>query len=385
MTRSFAFSLVSALLAVAACGPKQFGSVCDSDLPPAECQTTCDPTPGAPNTCSPGFHCSPAGTCDAQCTQGGGECGDGFTCTSDGRCVVDDPVNMGPDAACPAVNFTAMSVTPSIGLLLDQSGSMYDNNFGNVTRYQAMRDALVGANGVVTQLESKAYFGSMLYTTSANCPDPIVSRVDRALNNAAGIRTSIDSKLNSRGLNTPTPPAIDAMAASFQLLPPPAGSPPVIVLATDGLPNSCDSNTSTKAESVAAAANAYAAGVPVYVLAINTPDPHFQDLANAGQGVMPGQPNAQYYIANDAASLAAAFQQIINGVISCDLSINGTIDEAQAMNGVVTLNGMQLMYGTDWQLVNGNIIRLVGNACTTLKNSTNPQVNASFPCGAVIL
>lgn len=380
MTRSFAFSLVSALLAVAACGPKQFGSVCDSDLPPAECQTTCDPTPGAPNTCSPGFHCSPAGTCDAQCTQGGGECGDGFTCTSDGRCVVDDPVNMGPDAACPAVNFTAMSVTPSIGLLLDQSGSMYDNNFGNVTRYQAMRDALVGANGVVTQLESKAYFGSMLYTTT-NCPNPIVSAVPRALNNAGQVRASIDTYLNSRGANTPTHRAIDSMVASFQTQPAPAGSPPVIVLATDGLPNDCDTNNSTTTQSVAAAAAAYAAGIPLYVLAINQSSTHFQDLADAGQGMA----NAPYYIANDAASLAAAFQQIINGVISCDLSINGTIDEGQAMNGTVTLNGMTLMYGTDWQLVNGNIIRLVGNACTTLKNSTNPQVNASFPCGAVIL
>lgn len=396
MTRSVAFSFLSAaLLATAACGPKQFGSVCDGPNAPPECNTTCDATPGAPNTCAPGFHCSLDGTCNAQCTQGGGECGDGFICTTDGRCMAEGPGSGGPDADCPDVNFTAESVTPSIGLLLDQSGSMYTNNFGNVTRYQAMRDALVAPNtGVVSQLESKVYFGAMLYTDrvgnqltcDGNNGTPIVGEVARGINNAAGVRSVIDAKLNSQGGNTPTHRALDAMVASFQAAPPPADSPPIIVLATDGLPNNCaDSQADTRPQSVAAAAAAHAAGIPVYVLAVAQSSTHFQDLANAGQGVQQGQPNATYYIANDAQSLANAFQQIIGGVVSCDLSINGTIDEAQAMSGNVTLNGQPLQYGSDWVLVNGNTIRLQGAACDQLKNTQNPTVNASFPCGAVIL
>jgi len=48
--------------------------------------TTCDATPGAPNTCPGGYHCTPDGKCDALCTPGGNECGDGYTCTSDGQC-----------------------------------------------------------------------------------------------------------------------------------------------------------------------------------------------------------------------------------------------------------------------------------------------------------
>lgn len=381
MTRAFAFV---AFLTAAACGPKQFGSVCDSDNPPAECSQTCDPTPGAPSTCPSGYHCSPDGLCNAQCTPGGNECPDGFTCTSDGRCMSDGPGSGGgPDANCPAVQFTAESVTPSIGLLLDQSGSMYDNNFGNVDRYTAMRDALVGANGVVNQLQSKAYFGSMLYTTEPACP--IVDQVPRALNNANAIRASIDSRLGVRGANTPTPKAIDAMVQSFVQNPAPAGSPPLIVLATDGVPNDCDQNTDTRPQSVEAARRAYAAGIPVYVLAIDIVNQHFQDLANAGQGVQQGQPNAPVYAANDAASLAAAFNQIIGGAVSCDLTINGMIDESQAQSGTVTLNGTPLTYGTDWELVGNNTIRLIGNACTTLKNTQNPTVNAEFPCGAVIL
>ncbi|MFN0250109.1 MAG: vWA domain-containing protein [Kofleriaceae bacterium] len=281
----------------------------------------------------------------------------------------------GPDANCPAVNFTPMPATPSIQLVLDQSGSMFP------TRYPQMRDALVNnATGVVSTLETKAYFGSLLYTCNGNAND--FTPVPRALNNAAAIRTSIDSKTN--GTNTPTAAAINAAVAGFTAVPPPAGSPPVIVLATDGLPNSCDNLNNPEAASVAAARAAYTAGIPVYVLAINQNSQHFQDVANAGQGHVAGQPNITYYPTTNAADLAAAFQTIINGVISCDLSLTATIDDGQAMNGTVVVNGMTLQYGVDWILVGGNVIRVQGAACTALRNSANPMVSAQFPCGSVI-
>ena len=114
-------------------------------------------------------------------------------------------------------------------------------------------------------------------------------------------------------------------------------------------------------------------------------DSFLQAMANAGQGVQQNQTNAKYYTANSPAELQMAFQQIIGGVVSCELNINGTVDVDQAKGGSVTLNGMQLMYGTDWEVVNGNTIRLIGAACDTLKSSTNPQVQASFPCGSIIL
>ena len=110
-----------------------------------------------------------------------------------------------------------------------------------------------------------------------------------------------------------------------------------------------------------------------------------QAMANAGQGVQANQPNAKYYTANSPAELQMAFQQIIGGVVSCELQINGTVDPGQAAGGSVTLNGMQLTYGTDWTVVNGSTIKLLGAACDTLKSSTNPMVSASFPCGSVIL
>lgn len=363
------------------CGAKQFNSLCNDVSAPAACNTPCDPLPGAPNTCPGGFYCNEDGKCDIQCTPAGNECGDGYVCTPDGRCMDDGSGsnNPFPDADCPAINFTPMPTTPSIGLVLDQSGSMFPPQS---TRYAQMREALVGTTGVVTQLESKAYFGSLLYTCDGNNLLD-TTQTTRALNNASVIRTSIDSK-NSGG-NTPTHAGTDQMVASFAATPPPAGSPPVIVLATDGLPNTCD-NTGAggQAASVASAAAAYAAGIPVYVLAINQNSQHFQDVANAGQGWQPGQPNILYYPVQNAQQLKDAFDTIINGIISCDLALTSNIDASQAMSGIVIVNGMTLMYGTDWILVNGNIVRLLGAACTAFKNTPNPTVSATFPCGVVI-
>jgi hypothetical protein len=369
-------------LAVAACGPRLFDSLCSAVPTPEGCGKPCDPSPGAPNTCDTGYYCSPDGACDIQCTLGGGQCGDDHVCTSDGRCIPRDQDPMsGPDANCPAVNFTPMPTTPSIGLVLDQSGSMFPNQSN---RYAEMREALVGTTGVVTQLESKAYFGAVLYTCNPNTNLLELTRTPRALNNASALRTSIDSKTG--GGNTPTHAAINDMVASFGATPPPAGSPPIIVLATDGLPNTC-ANTGTGGQGavVQSARASYTAGIPVYVLSINLMSQHFQDVANAGQGHQPGQPNIPYYLANNAQQLKQAFDTIIAGVISCDLSLTSSIDASQAMSGTVVVNGMTLTYGTDWILVNGNVIRVLGAACTALKSTPNPTVSASFPCGSVIL
>jgi hypothetical protein len=229
------------------------------------------------------------------------------------------------------------------------------------------------------------YFGASLFSDDTPCPK--LYSVPRALGN----RNAIDALIGSQSPNgnTPTPPSIDQVVADFMLNPPPKGSPPIILLATDGLPNKCgDRTTSTQAESVTAAANAFAKGIRVFVLSVGDTAgtaAHFQALANAGQGVNSGQPDAPYYPATDPTSLAAAFKTIIGGVLSCDLQLSGQVDPTAGQNGTVTLNNMTLNYGTDWTLdANGLTIHLLGNACTTLKNTQNPMVDATFACGAVI-
>ncbi len=98
------------LLFIAACGGSRGQSVCENQIPPpAACMQTCDPTPGAPKTCPSGFYCNPDGRCDAQCTQGGGECGDGYTCSANGECVSGECKGL----QCQIVNCTKQGLPPT--------------------------------------------------------------------------------------------------------------------------------------------------------------------------------------------------------------------------------------------------------------------------------
>jgi hypothetical protein len=308
---------------------------------------------------------------------------DGGTCDSDPSC---NNVDAAPADSCPAVQFTAKPTTPTIELLIDQSLSM-SSTFGATTRYKAVQDALVApGTGVVTELEASAYFGATLFTSALTCP--ALQVVPRAINNSAAISAMIAA--NGPGLYTPTGDAITAVTADFAASPPPAGSPPFIVLATDGIPNTCQNpldETNGSILAVAAAKAAFAAGIKLVVLSVgpDTSIPNLQAMANAGAGVQPGQPDAPYYQGDDPQTLADAFKQIIGGVLSCDLSLSGQIDPASAMDGTVTLDGVTLTYGTDWIIVNGTTIEILGAACMKLQTTPNSVVDATFPCTAVIL
>lgn len=374
--RSLSLSgIATALVATfAACGSPAAGP-CDKTPPDPSCAETCDPN-GA-NTCASGFHCRLDNKCYAFCTQGGGECGDGLQCSDDGRCIASNvDAAPQPDADCPAVNFTPMPVTPSVQLVLDRSGSM---NTGG--RWTSLKDALVNpTTGVVKVLEAKAYFGATIFPGVAAC-NQFDQTATRVLNGATAIKTLLDA--NGPNGSTPTGEAMTKAIASFTGAgAPPAGSPPVIVLATDGDPNSCDGNSNGQADSIAAATAAHAAGIDVFVLGMNLGTDQLarlQQVADAGAGMA----GATVYRGDNPAQLKAAFDTIISGVVSCQLTISGNINVATASSGTVRLNGRTLMHGTEWRALDMNTIELIGAACTELKSTTG-SVTASFPCGVVI-
>jgi von Willebrand factor type A domain len=385
--------LLGFVLAATACGAKTFESLCAGKVPaPVGCNTPCDPAPGAPNNCISGFHCSPDGKCDAVCTLAGGQCGDGYSCTSDGHCVQDGTTGTEPDMNCPAVHFTATKTTPSIQLLIDRSGSMlqdFNGGTGTPKKFPTEQDALVGTNGVVTQLQASVFFGASMFPSNT-CPGLYQSAGGRKLNNLAAITDVLNAHPPDSMANTPTPAAINSAVDEFVANPAPRGSAPVIVLSTDGLPNDCSgqNGAQARADTVTAAKNAFNKGIRLFLLVVgNQIDNTFKrDLANAGQGVQAGQADAKSYTATDPATLSAAFQDIIQGVLSCDLKLDGRVDPADAQTGIVTLNGTDLAFGTEWTLdKDGVTIHLLGRACDMLKMSQNPMVDAVFACGSVIL
>lgn len=297
----------------------------------------------------------------------------------------------------------AKPVIPTVHLLLDQSGSM-TARYGNTDRWNAMRDALIDpTTGVVAALESKVVFGATMYSSRSQnvggtqvgiAPCPSLTTASRALNNFSAIQQMLQSADPIE--DTPTAPSIDAIRADFAANPPTAGSPPIIVLATDGLPDTCEDadppnqtrQDAANAKTVEAAQAAFTAGIKLFFLFVGDAGQagsHPQRMANAGVGEDPLTGTAPFYEATNPAQLTAAFNTIINGVLSCELDLDGNVDASQASSGVVLLNGSPLNYGTDWEMVDSNTIRLIGAACDTLKNSASPTVSAEFPCGAILL
>ena len=400
MTRSILLGLAVLL---AACGNKTFDSLCAAQIPPpAECNTACNPS-GVAN-CPNGYHCSNEGTCDLFCTPTGNECGDGYRCTADGNCVKTGGGggSNDPDAACPALHFAPKRTTPSVELLLDESSSMsanYGPNGTPPTRMEAMRTALIDpTNGVVAKLASQVIFGVTLYTGTGNAPPtcPTLTTQARALNNFPAIRTLLSGA--SPKSNTPTAASIDAVVATFTTNPAPAGSPKIIVLATDGLPDTCmDQNPpendptdprriAANLTAVQAAQRAFNAGIKLFFLFIGpaVAGDHAQQMANAGAGLDPATGGAHPFLATNPTELTNAFNTIVGGLVSCDLKLDTALDPADAPSGSVTIDGRKLNYPMEWTLdPDGVTIHILGNACMMLKSATNPDVDAAFPCGSV--
>lgn len=290
------------------------------------------------------------------------------------------------------------TLTPSVELLVDRSQSM-EAMFGAADRWNTIRDVLVNpTTGFVKEMEARVRFGLTLYTSfqagggggaggapAGGCPDLI--QVPISLNNFAMIQPIFMA--NEVGDNTPTAEGVTAVTTKLEMYQ--EVGPKVIVLATDGDPDSCadpDSNGTEppRAASEAAVQAAFDKGILTYVIAVGediTDLQHMQDLAVIGAG---GDPAASYFQASNTMALTEAFNTILRGVISCDFTLNGTVADTAAPSGSVKIDGTELVYGdpNGWVLVNGDTVRLQGEACNTLKIEVS-FVDITFPCGTVMI
>ncbi|QQR89766.1 MAG: VWA domain-containing protein [Myxococcales bacterium] len=356
------------------------------------------------NACADGFFCSSSGVCDAECSLVNNiPCADASTCTSNGRCLAANSSNgdSGSDV-CAEVHIDTDNITPNIVLIVDQSLSM-DSNFGGNSRWDTLRNFLIGEqgsrpDGLIYDLQQSVRFGIALY--SAMNDRAYVRKVDPGTDpNANGDSTlphadtscplinfanspewSVSEDWNTQSpqapaLNayndivslyadanmvddTPTGDAIEFLANYFKTNPIGNSDPIVFLLATDGEPDTCTAlnqgasqaaANAGKSKALSAVAAAYDDGIRTYVVSVAADSDHFQDMANAGAGVDTnnGDADAPYYPVTDPAGLATALQTLVQNQLSCTFELQGNIkDLSKACEGQVVLTSNEDPNGT---------------------------------------
>jgi hypothetical protein len=309
----------------------------------------------------------------------------------------DDDDDDGPSNGCADGLARTSRVTPRVILVVDGSCSMSTdypasgesatectNNGGS--RWSALRRALLdGQNGVVARLDHVVEFGLVVFGTQRECPIT-GTPIDPALDNFERIDGAFSQ--TPPGMFTPTGAALDWVYENMILGPQVDRDvgPEIVILATDGEPNSCGDAEPNYQPSVDALMKGTGLGVTTYVLSLaNATGPfhdHLAQLATIGGGS-----NSMLYEPNTPEQLAAALELLIGGAVGCDLALNGMIRPGMECEGSVKLNGEELDCGGDdgWVLIDSRHIRLQGDACDRLMGSNAAQLEANFPCGVFMV
>jgi hypothetical protein len=287
--------------------------------------------------------------------------------------VTDTEIVTDSDGDCPDLQELLIPEVPTFQLVVDQSGSM-DEPFGGQTRWEAMRSTLIGMqSGIVTDLQSEVRFGLSLYNNpQGDGPCPVVDTIGPQLDAQDEITTVLDA--SGPDGDTPTQESLELALQTLQE--DDWVGPKYLLLATDGVPDTCalpDPQTDmevamVEAGVVAAVEQAYAADIQTFVISVGEElaDGHLQAVANAGQG---GAADAEFYRALNPDELVTAFNDIISGVRGCELELPSELMAQFAPSCEVTVNGDPYAFNdpNGWQLNDPTHIELLGNACTAIQ------------------
>jgi hypothetical protein len=300
-------------------------------------------------------------------------------------------VDVGADACAPVI--VGSRVTPTVILLIDQSGSMVFETASGLTRWELLREVLVGGDGLVARLESRVRFGVAFYTARSRdggdggppigaCPD--ITAVPPALDNLEPIR---DLFFGLEPIeDTPTGEAIDVARDTLAPFFAPELGPTIFVLATDGEPDTCAEldPQNGQDEAVAAARRTFGASIRTFVLSLGeglVSREHLQDMANAGVGEV----DAPFWEAESADGLRRALDEIVRTDVACTLSLTRAVEPSLACLGDVRLNGRPLLCdGPDgFSLSDPTTLVLSGAACRELSEVPSSRITARWPCEAL--
>ncbi|WP_438024183.1 vWA domain-containing protein [Sorangium sp. So ce233] len=392
---------------VAACGGND-GTV-DTRCTGGACELQCS----TDTACPSGYVCGPSGSCAPSSGAPGDSPGDdvGTIGPGDTGASSGDTGTTGAGESCASLSVGFERAVPNVLLLVDRSGSMRDLLEGEdeddpdaIQRWTAVRSALVNpASGLVPSLQSKVNFGLTMYTTpperdfGESCPYLIEVPIAPDNYDAIAQAYQPEEMGEDDGGRTPTGQAIEAVIPRLSSLDP-AGfpGPKVLVLATDGEPNSCEGrgggqgsgvDERGRAASVQAVQHAFESGVVVYVISVGDEVgvEHLHELANAGQGMPLDDPTPRYFPANDVSQLESAFETIIGNVVrDCVFTLDGQV-QGDGSAGTVLIDGTAVVIDdpNGWRLNSPTEVEFLGAACETVKSGEH-QISITFPCDEVI-
>jgi hypothetical protein len=314
-------------------------------------------------------------------------------------------VKMRTPDRCVEGSANATRVAPRVILVLDGSCSMStdypaagEESASECTsnprgRWAALHSALLDpTSGVVPKLQHLVHFGLVVYGTNGTCPIPQgFTPVRPALNNLAAVMSSMPAI--QPGQFTPTGPALDWVYDNMieEYSPDGPTGPQIVILATDGEPNSCDGGGGGRrganyAPSVNAVRKGTDKGVTTYIISLADSagafHDHLQELANLGNPAASG--NARLYEPSSPAELSQDLQTLVGGAVGCDIVLDGALMPGAECEGVVQVNGTKVACNdpNGYTVTDPHHIRLQGSSCQLLTD-TSAVVEARFPCSSL--
>lgn len=327
-------------------------------------------------------------------------------------------------SACPMGRAHAKPIIPTVWLLIDGSNSMNDLLTPEITRWKALRGAVVDPGGIIPELQVSVRFGLILFsgqlrplcnpmahinracgcnlgyedaccspacgaedTSGIDYCKPELHIVDPAPANGAAVTAAYFP--NPIGGWTPTDRALEHVV---QQLPAHMASDPTspvyAVLATDGAPNDIceidDREGEARVENrvLSAVRAGVDQGMRLFVISLAGQDQKLQ--AHVEKVAALAKPPTKPLVPASKQQLIDALRSIVTDA-TCQVSLDGEVVMGEECSGQVLLNGMPLPCNGEhgWKLTDPSTIRLTGDACAAF-GRTESTVTAEFPCNAFV-
>ncbi len=327
----------------------------------------------------------------------------------------DGELGPGKVRGCNDLQVEFETVIPTVMLVVDRSSSMFDLPLAPFpNRWEPLKDALVGPDGAVTDLQGGIRFGFAAYTNQAGvgtCPqfDP----TGIGLGNYDAIKARYDEVSSDpilTGVKGETPTGAAILAATAHLAAFTEPGPKSILLVTDGEPDRCSEPDPQcgQDEAIAAVQAAYAQGIGTFAIGVGEIGVnHLQDLANAGLGQpVQSRPEpvdcpmgsftqgtysatggaAKVFNPTDPAALKADIAGIVGALRSCAYTLSAEVNPNTANLGTVLINGQTAEFENEngWRMNGPYELEILGASCLAVKTVVNPDVYISFPCNSFV-